>query len=649
MPGLRAPLPSARIAAFAAALVACCVVCAPAHATVSAAQLIDGPSADLLELGGAAMAPDGTGGIVYRKVDGGRAHVFAAQYVGGTWRPAQRVDAGRTQAFESTWPVIAAGNGGRLVVVWAQEFGAADRLFSASLQPGARQFEAPVPVDLNVGDASLGLAPSVAMAAGGQALLTYRVVTDAQPAGAADGGVLAEIRVARLTGQLWSSLGTPMNRNTAALVPALTGANGPRIGVDQTGAGVVAWSELDDEFAARVYFRRVFAGGVGIARQVTPREIDGARSGPTDAFALSVGRFGEAAVAWRQQPFRAADGGPRVWAAAIADQFSSEALAFAAPRLVDGGGAAAPGAGALGAPSVSIAGPDALVGLSVGSTAQAIEVTETDVAAPVRLDRGDAAPAPGTAVALGSDGSAALAWRLGAGGRGTVRLQERRSDGVLADRVLTGPRGGAIDDLLLGGSGLGDGLAAFTQGTGAGRQVVSAVVDAAPQTFSVQAPLDWVRDETVRLEWDPAAAAVGKVSYAVVVDDDVAAENLRGTTFDLPTDDLEDGRRTVAVVATDAAGQETSSVPAVLRFDGTPPTLRTRVLKGRRLEVRLDDGAGSGVLASSVRVSFGNGGKAAGKRRTLTRLARPGRYRVVVRVQDKAGNKATLSKTVRVR
>ncbi|MCU0313828.1 MAG: hypothetical protein MUC84_07195, partial [Solirubrobacteraceae bacterium] len=146
-----------------------------AHALVSPVQPIDGPSTAIRELGGVAMSADGTGGLVYRKDDAdGRPHVFAAQFVDGAWRPAQRVDTGPTQRFESSWPVIAAGDGGRLLVAWVQEFGAADRMYSASLQPGSRRFEPPVPVDLNVGDSALGTYPALSMAPGGQAYLVYR-------------------------------------------------------------------------------------------------------------------------------------------------------------------------------------------------------------------------------------------------------------------------------------------------------------------------------------------------------------------------------------------------------------------------------------------------------------------------------------------
>ena len=618
-----------------------------AHAVVGDGQVIAGPAIELRELGGVAMAADGTGGVAFRMEEAGRTHVFVSQFNGASWSTPQRVDTGPTQGFDSTWPVIAAGNGGRLVVAWVQEFGVADRMYSAALQPGARRFQPPVPVDTNVGDSTFGIAPSIAMAPGGQALLTYRVIIDAQPAGATGGGALAEIRAARFTGELWSSLGTPMNRNLAAVQPAPTAANGPQIGVDQTGSGVVAWLELDDELITRVYARRLFSTGIGIARQVTPREIGGVRSRDTTAFSLATGPFGEAAVAWRGIT-SAEDQTPRIWMAGLPDQFAKEAAAFSAPRFADGGSDSVVPAGALGRPGVAISGPDTLVGLSIGGTAQTIDASETEMGAAKRVDAGDASPDPGTVVSLGSDGAAALAWKTGVAGRGAVRLQERRTDETVADKVLTGPRGGVVDELKLAGSGTGDGIAAFTQGIGAGRQLVVGVVDAPAQTFAVQAPIDWVNAKTVKIGWDPAKAAIGSLRYTVIVDDGVVGKDLRSTAFALPTGPFADGSRTITVVATDPAGQETSSVPVVLKLDRAKPTMKTRVRRGRRVEIRLADRS-SGVVPETVKATFGNGRKASGSTTLKVRYARPGRYRIVVRATDEAGNAAILRKTVTVR
>lgn len=625
---------------------------APAPALVAPVQPVDGPSTAIRELGGVAMSADGTGGLVYRKDDAdGRPHIFAAQFVDGAWRPPQRVDTGSAQRFESSWPVIAAGDGGRLLVVWVQEFGAADRMFSASLQPGSRRFEPPVPVDLNVGDSALGTYPAVSMAPGGQAYLTYRVVTDAQPATVPPGNVLGEYRLARYTGQLWSGFGAPVNRNPAAGQPVPAEANRPQIGADQLGNAVLAWQELDDDFVPRVYARRIFSGSTGIAVQVTPRELDGrvVRAG-ADQFSLDVGRFGEAVVAWRQQP---ADGAgfarARALAAVTPDVFSPDAATFGAPFDIDGDGAEGPEA--LGPLSAAAAGPSRLALFGAGTAVLATDFSDTAGAAPMRLDAGGLRSAADPQADLAGSGAAALAWKVdpAAGARGGLLVRERRADGVTTDRTLAAPRGGVVDVFRLAGSGLGDALVAFTQGTGAGRQVAAGLVDAPPDVFNAQAPLDWVRADRVEVAWDPARHAVRRISYAVVVDDEVVADGLRGERFALPLADVADGRRAVTVVATDDAGQETTSVAADLKVDRRPPGVSVRV-RGRVARVVVSDGRGrSGVSAAETRITWGDGARAAGRARAARRYRRPGRYRVSVKVRDRAGNAATVRRSVVVR
>ena len=60
----------------------------------------------------------------------------------------------------------------------ATEFGAdSDRMYSATLGPGAERFQAPLPIDLNIGEATATW-PALAMNRGGTAYLVYRVVTD---------------------------------------------------------------------------------------------------------------------------------------------------------------------------------------------------------------------------------------------------------------------------------------------------------------------------------------------------------------------------------------------------------------------------------------------------------------------------------------
>jgi hypothetical protein len=260
----------------ALALAACALAVAGppfAIASISDVQPIDGPSADVVEIGGAAMAEDGSGGLVYLKRAEGRNHVFVSRFRDGSWSAPQRVDVG--QSFDSSWPRIAAGDGGRLLVTWVQEFGAeTDRMFSATLDPGATGFQEPVPVDFNVGEATATF-PSLTMNAGGQAYLCYLVVTDTSPANP-PGFLGIDVRVARYNNRLWSVLGNPIDRNPAIPMPVPSAATGPRIGIDAGGAAVVAWREPDDEFINRVWARRVFGGSVGIPLQVSPSSWEGA-------------------------------------------------------------------------------------------------------------------------------------------------------------------------------------------------------------------------------------------------------------------------------------------------------------------------------------------------------------------------------------
>lgn len=208
---------------------------ATADAVISDARAIDGPSPDVLDIGGTAMSEDGTGGVVYRRRVGGRSHVFAAQFTGGRWLAPQRVDNG--QAFDSSWPRIAAGDDGRLVVTWVQEFGVgSDRMFSAALDPGSRRFQALVPVDINVGEATATW-PSLAMNRGGQAYLVYRVITDTSAANP-PGHVSGDYRLARYGGSLWTSAGT-IDRNSAIPVRAPNADNAPEVGIDVQGGAVV--------------------------------------------------------------------------------------------------------------------------------------------------------------------------------------------------------------------------------------------------------------------------------------------------------------------------------------------------------------------------------------------------------------------------
>jgi len=626
------------------ALASCALLAAPAlaGAEISTPHPIDGPGAELVEAADAAMAEDGGGGVAYLKKAGGRSHVFVSRFDGRAWSAPLRVDAG--QEFDSSWPRLAAANRGRLLVSWVQEFGVGtDRMFSATLDPGAAAFQAPVPVDFNVGEATSSF-PDLAMNAGGQAYLTYFVVTDTSPANP-PGYVGAAVRVARYNNRLWSQFGGPVNRNPAAPLRLPAAASGPRVGVDANGNGVVAWQEPDDEFVDRIWARRLFGANVGVPLLVSPANWDGGPvRGPADAFALDVSGFGQAAVALRQQPGQSGRlTAPRAFVNEMPDAFAAGAAGFKGARLVDGGNL-----GGLGAPSIGVEPNGAFVAAFGSGSATLLAAGDLDLVKPVtRLDQGATSVAGEPLVDLAETGASIAVWREQRDGSGLVAVQERRSDGVIDPATLSAPRGGAVGALHLGGSGLGDAIVAWTQGTGAGTQIAAAVIDAPPDPFFVQTPNGWRRQARIAIHWAAAINAIGGLTYSISVDDEPVGKPTRRLFARLRSARIGDGRHRIQVFAIDEAGQETGSRNAVLLVDRRPPKVKL-VRRGKRVSVRVSDGSRretSGVKGSSVRVRFGDGRRSRAARHVY---ARPGTYTVTVTARDRAGNATTQARKVRV-
>ncbi|HEX5375299.1 MAG TPA: hypothetical protein VFW48_03995 [Solirubrobacterales bacterium] len=633
------------------------VLPATAGAVVSDVRPIDGPSADVVDVADAAMSEDGSGGVVYLKRVDGRTHVFATQFNGGAWRPPQRVDVG--QAFDSSWAQIGAGDGGRLVVTWVQEFGAeSDRMYSATLDPGATGFQPPVPVDLNVGEATSTF-PDLAMNRGGQAYLVYRIVTDTSPSNP-QGYIGADVRVARYSSRLWSVLGTPVDRNIATPVRAPNEQNAPEIGIDVQGQAVVVWQEPDDEFVDRVWARRVFGSSVGIPLQVSPSSWENAPlRGPADAFSLDVAGFGQAAVAFRQQPGQASKlDAPRVLVNEIPDVFSEHAGAFLGAQLVDGGAN-----GDLGPPSVAVD-PRGLfiTGFGSGATTLLGSGDDASVKPVARLDTGASSIAGDPLVDLAETDAAVAVWRELRGNAGLVGVQERRADRVVEPTELSAPRGGAVGRLTMGGSGLGDAIVAWQQGTGPNAQVAATVVDAPPDPFLVLLPSGWKRKRKILIAWDKTLNAIGGVRYSVSVDDEPVIENLRRLHARLTPDHIEDGRHRIQIFATDNAGQETGSRVGRLLVDRTPPAIKLK-RRGRKLTVVVSDTRGaSGLRRGSVKVNFGDrrragASAAAGKKKGKAGSASlkihhaydgAGRFQLRVRARDRAGNATLVKRRVRI-
>lgn len=647
----RPPLRAGPCRTILLALALSLAIPAAADAVVSDVEVIDGPSSAIqTDAVDAAMSEDGTGGIVYLKTVDGRDHVFAAQYRDGAWGAPQRVDVG--QGFDSSWPRIGAGVDGRLLVTWVQEFGVdSDRMFSATLDPGTRSFQSPVTVDFDLNEATATF-PDLAMARGGQAYLVYDVVTDVSPSNPS-GYEGVDVRVARYSNRLWTLFGSPIDRNSSIPMRIPTSANAPRVGVDVQGQAVVAWQEPDDEFVDRIWARRLFDTRVGIPLIVSPQTWDGLPlRGNADAFALDVAGFGQAAVALRQQPGQAsALSAPRIFVNEIPEMFVEGANRFGEPILADGGVR-----GGLGPPGVGVEPSGGFVaGFGSGSATVLSQGDAFSVNASDRVDSGASSAEPLPLVDFAATGAAVAAWRELRGAAGAVGAQERRADGVVESTTLTTSRGGVVSEIALGGSGRGDAVVVWSQGTGSGAQVATSVVDAPPDPFLALLPSGWENQRRVPVSWQPAANAGGPVTYSVSVDDEPVDDGVKGQRTKLSPDDIEDGIHRIQVFAQDRLGQETGSNRAKLRVDRTPPAVKLR-RSGKRLRVVVTDGrkaAGSG-LRGRAKVSFGDGAHASARARKgaptslAHRYKRRGVFRVSVTARDRAHNSATVRRKVKI-
>jgi hypothetical protein len=593
-------------------------------AAIVPAAVLDGPSASVLDVDGAALASDGTGGVVFRELVRGEPHVLVARFLNGVWQAPQQADVG--QLGPATSPRVAAGDGGELLVAWVQPWQWISgtlhyALMSAVLQPGAQSF-GQIERIADVG-ATATAYPSLAMAPNGAAYVVYL-----------DAG---DVRVARFNGLSWSSVGVINGLPGQVALRTPTASNAPVIAVNDRGQALVVWQEPTIEGPARIWARRIFGATKGDVLAVSPSSIDGRPvTVDADAPAIALNEYGQAEIAFRLEGGAGSPlGTPHVMIDTLPQPVAEAVSSFTGSVALDG-------AATIGPPSVAVDRHNEFrVAYTAAGATRLLVGAENASGAPVAKG-GPAALGPASAeealVTLAPDGGGVTAWpSVDAAGLPVVEAREDFPDGAWQTADLSAPLSGPLSDLVGAESGSGDVLLAFLQGPPGSAQVMASFAQTPPESFSARVPSGWIRASAATVSWEAAPDAIGDVSYSVLVDGRVVAQGLTGLSDQLDPRALGDGTRRIQVLATDELGQQTLSNPTSLQVESNPPQVAVRRLGGDRVEVRVDDDP-AGIEPGRTLVSFGDGSTSRGRDSVIHAYSRPGRYTIVVHATDKVGN-----------
>ena len=570
---------------------------------------VDGPSPDIVQVGGLDLARDGSGGLVYLKKVDGVPHVFLSRFNGGVFRAPERVDNGIGGGASDA--VIAAANEGRLAIAWT----AGSRVYGALVAGNGPSGPLLGPTEIFNDPSGATSDPAIDMGINGTAYATW----------AAPGGGGADVRVARLQDVAWQTIGVPID-----VVPARAAGRGvqrSRVAVSGDGNALVAWGEDNADGRRRVWERRV----TGTTFSAFPQELslpslNGAPGGAADSVDIDVEDDGGFGWAVFRQDF---GGGSR----SIGRRLLG--LTFDPPVALDGGPPTAN-------PRLALNGRGQGLSTFEGGSGALAAINYNDVFQPaVGLNftpTAGAAPVP----AASEHREVVAAWRQNGEVKGRLKpLPAKPFDNeVTLSRPDLGPAAGPV---AVGADLLGGFAVAMAQGPATSRAITVAVQDNVPGRPGPIARNAWQNGRRAKLRWRAGRDLWGQLRYRVIVGGKVAGET---TGLSLVPKVTLSGKRPLKyqVIAIDVRGQQTASPVRRVRYDNFPPKFRVRIggtrRAGRALHVVVKPrDRGSGVR--DVRVRYGDSKRVAKQRRRFNgrHAYRRGTFTLKVTVYDVAGNR----------
>jgi PKD domain-containing protein len=616
------------------ALLAAGLLASAARAQPSPAPptVIDGPSVAITSLNGLSVARDGTGAVVYVKAT----HVFVSALVSGQFQTPVEVDANLPAG--SSQPVIAAGNGGVLLIGFIN----AAQLYVVSRTSTTGPYSAPAPL------AAPAANPSLQMSNLGKAYLAFTV----------GDGAGHDVRTAYWAGGGWSLEAAPLNA-VAAGDDAGTGTGAPAVATAGDGVAIVAWGE-----AGHLYARRVW----GTAPSVVDEQADVtsvAGCGEVSVGSPSVASGGDSSYA--DVAFREVVSCPGVQQARVlVNRLRGSAFdgAVAADGLPAGGESAGDPQVAMteyGQGFVTSEGQSSngVFGMELGNNGSPGGVLQIDSAAGITPPD----PVPGIA-GLFSD---LVAWQQDPGTSGPAEIRVRyepRASTLGPEMIVSNPAGGATDaarGLAVGGDVGGDGAIAWVQGNGISTQIVAEQLYQPPGGATPTTSPAYVRTPQPVLSWEPSGARWGPITYTLNVDG--AAVGQTGGDALALTSPLPDGPHTWNVTATNPAGLSSGSKSARVFVDTVAPQVGATLSGARRPATRLTlhltyrDAPPAGLPAhdasgvASLTIHWGDGTSTRvkpGTHRIVHSYRRPGRYTITITVLDRAGNRTSAVRRVKI-
>jgi hypothetical protein len=260
-----------------------------------------------------------------------------------------------------------------------------------------------------------------------------------------------------------------------------------------------------------------------------------------------------------------------------------------------------------------------------------------------------------------------VAWEQdpGSGGPAEIRVRyEPRASTLGPEMIVSNPAQGPTDaarGLAAAGDVGGDAAIAWVQGTGTSTQIVAEQLYQPPGGATPTTSPAYVRTSQPVLTWAPAGARWGPITYTLSVDGAPSGQT-GGDALGVPRP-LPDGPHVWSVTASNPAGLSSASKSARVFVDTVAPEVGATLSGARHPAARLTlhltyrDAPPAGLPArdasgvASLTIHWGDGTSTQvnpGTHRIVHSYRRAGRYKITITVLDRAGNRTSAVKRVKI-